>query len=49
MLMQGAAEVARCIVCLRTGAWPERLHDMEETERLILAQAEQQNLTEGRI
>jgi TRAP-type mannitol/chloroaromatic compound transport system permease small subunit len=49
MLMQGIAEVARCIVCLRTGAWPERLHDMEETERLILAQAEQQNLTEGRI
>ncbi|WP_342341668.1 hypothetical protein [Microvirga massiliensis] len=49
MLLQGAAEVVRCIVCLRNGFWPERLHDVEETERLILAQAEEQNITEGRI
>jgi TRAP-type mannitol/chloroaromatic compound transport system permease small subunit len=40
MVVQGMAEVARCIVCLRTGVWPERLSDVEETEKLILEQAE---------
>ena len=40
MVLQGVAEVARCIVCLRTGEWPQRLSDVEETEKLILEQAE---------
>lgn len=40
MVLQGLAEVARCVICLRTGAWPERLHDVEETERIILERAE---------
>ncbi|MCZ8374170.1 MAG: TRAP transporter small permease subunit [Beijerinckiaceae bacterium] len=40
MVLQGIAEVARCIVCLRTGEWPQRLSDVEETEKLILEQAE---------
>ncbi|WP_332681626.1 TRAP transporter small permease subunit [Bosea sp. (in: a-proteobacteria)] len=39
MTVQGLAEVARCIICLRTGEWPPRLHDVEETEKLILEQA----------
>ncbi len=37
MLIQGVAEVIRCIVCLREGAWPQRLHDVEELESAILA------------
>jgi len=40
MLLQGFAEAARCVICLRTGAWPQRLHDVEEIEKLILEQAE---------
>ncbi|NJN00420.1 MAG: hypothetical protein HC793_01820 [Aquincola sp.] len=40
MILQGLAEVVRCVQCLQTGAWPERLHDVEETEKLILEQAE---------
>jgi TRAP-type mannitol/chloroaromatic compound transport system permease small subunit len=40
MVLQGAAEVVRCVIALRTGVWPERLHDAEETEKLILEQAE---------
>lgn len=40
MVIQGVAEVVRCVICLRTGEWPERLHDVEETEKLILEQAE---------
>ena len=34
--IQGFAEVLRCIVCMRTGAWPVRLHDVEELENQIL-------------
>ncbi len=40
MVLQGLAEVTRCIICIRTGAWPQRLSDVEETEKLILEQAE---------
>jgi TRAP-type mannitol/chloroaromatic compound transport system permease small subunit len=30
MLIQGLAEIVRCVVCIRTGQWPERLADAEE-------------------
>ncbi|CAN1544262.1 FcbT2 TRAP-type mannitol/chloroaromatic compound transport system, small permease component [Rhabdaerophilaceae bacterium] len=40
MVLQGLAEVVRCVIALRSGVWPERLHDVEETEKLILEQAE---------
>jgi TRAP-type mannitol/chloroaromatic compound transport system permease small subunit len=36
--LQGLAEVLRCIVCLRTGGWVARLHDVEELETQILQQ-----------
>jgi TRAP-type mannitol/chloroaromatic compound transport system permease small subunit len=36
MVFQGIAEVLRCIVCLRNGDWPPRLHDVEETEKLVV-------------
>lgn len=39
MLLQGAAEIARCVLCLRTGQWPSRLHDVEELERELLERA----------
>ncbi|MDR7270368.1 TRAP-type mannitol/chloroaromatic compound transport system permease small subunit [Pelomonas saccharophila] len=32
VLMQGLSEMLRCIVCLRTGAWTERLRDAEEID-----------------
>ena len=32
VLFQGLAEITRCIVCLRTGLWPERLKDVEEID-----------------
>lgn len=45
MTLQGIVEVIRCIECIRTGQWPQRLHDVEELEKVILeqAQAQQQN------
>jgi TRAP-type mannitol/chloroaromatic compound transport system permease small subunit len=32
VMMQGIAEIIRCIVCLREGEWPARLHDVEEID-----------------
>jgi TRAP-type mannitol/chloroaromatic compound transport system permease small subunit len=32
VLLQGIAEIMRCVVCLRTGSWPERLGDVEEID-----------------
>jgi TRAP-type mannitol/chloroaromatic compound transport system permease small subunit len=40
MLLQGLAEIARCAICLSSGRWPQRLSDVEELERELIAQAE---------
>ncbi len=32
VMLQGLAEIVRCIVCLKTGAWPERLKDVAEID-----------------
>lgn len=32
LLLQGLAEIIRCIVCLKTGAWTPRLKDAEEMD-----------------
>jgi TRAP-type mannitol/chloroaromatic compound transport system permease small subunit len=34
IVTQGVAEIVRCIVCLRTGEWPMRLHDVREMDVL---------------
>lgn len=36
MFLQGFVECVRCIQCIRTGVWPQRLHDVEETESVII-------------
>ena len=36
LLLQGIAEAIRCIQCLRTGAWPQRLQDVEEMQEEIM-------------
>ncbi len=40
VLVQGFAELIRCVICLRQGEWPQRLHDVEEIEAAIIAQRE---------
>ena len=40
LLLQGIAQTIRCILCMKTGEWPPRLHDVEETERILLASRE---------
>lgn len=32
VMLQGVAEITRCVVCLRTGEWPSRLKDVAETD-----------------
>jgi TRAP-type mannitol/chloroaromatic compound transport system permease small subunit len=32
VMLQGFSEIARCLVCLRTGTWPARLEDVEEID-----------------
>jgi TRAP-type mannitol/chloroaromatic compound transport system permease small subunit len=32
VFLQGMGEIVRCVICLRTGAWPERLKDAKETD-----------------
>ena len=32
LLIQGIAEIVRCIICLKTGEWPKREHDVEEVD-----------------
>jgi TRAP-type mannitol/chloroaromatic compound transport system permease small subunit len=42
LLFQGIAEIIRCIICIRQGYWPQRLHDVEELESVILHEQEYQ-------
>jgi len=32
VMLQGVAEIVRCVVCLRTGEWPSRLKDVAEID-----------------
>jgi len=38
LAIQGLAEICRCIRCIQTGAWPRRLHDVEELEAQLIEQ-----------
>lgn len=40
MILQGIAEVLRCIICIRTGEWPQRMHDVEELQDVLLHERE---------
>ena len=36
LMIQGLAELVRCVFALRTGVWPERLADVQETEDMLM-------------
>ncbi len=40
LFIQGLAQVCRCIICIKTGDWPPRIEDVEETETILKHQAE---------
>jgi TRAP-type mannitol/chloroaromatic compound transport system permease small subunit len=39
LLIQGIAQVFRCIICIREGSWPPTPQDVEETETMLMKQA----------
>ena len=47
MILQGVAEVIRCIHTLRTGTFPQRLHDVQELENQILEDRKRAEEQEG--
>lgn len=38
LFIQGLAQMARCILCIRENKWPEKIADVEETETIIMHQ-----------
>ena len=46
MVLQGIVEVIRCIMTIRSGEWPQRLNDVEELDKIMLQEAEQQKTAE---
>ncbi|OYW30394.1 MAG: hypothetical protein B7Z51_06540, partial [Methyloversatilis sp. 12-65-5] len=32
LMLQGAVEILRCIICIRQGEWPSRVRDVEEVD-----------------
>jgi TRAP-type mannitol/chloroaromatic compound transport system permease small subunit len=43
VLLQGLAEIARCVICLRDGEFPARDHDVREMEEVALERASSQH------
>ncbi len=42
LMLQGLAEMMRCWIAMRTGAWLERLDDVQETENMLMHMDEDQ-------
>lgn len=47
LLIQGIAQVCRCLVCIRDGEWPKHPEDVEEMENLLLQGHAQEILSQG--
>lgn len=47
LLLQGIAQVMRCLVCIRTGSWPTHLDDVEELETMLIREHEREILAHG--
>ncbi len=45
LLIQGIAEVFRCILCIRNGEWLKAEVDVEETEEILIKRAAESHLT----
>ena len=47
VLIQGFSESVRCIICIRTGEFPPRLHDVQETEAKMMQKAAESAESQG--
>ena len=43
LIIQGISEVCRSIICIQEGKWPARMVVAEETEKVLMRQAESEN------
>ncbi len=48
LFIQGIAQVIRCVLCIRTGRWPKKLHDVEEMETAIQHEREYGDAAKGK-
>jgi TRAP-type mannitol/chloroaromatic compound transport system permease small subunit len=46
VLMQGLAEMLRCVVCLQTGEWTPRLKDAQESDVVVQQLASSESVDE---
>ncbi len=44
LLLQGLAEIVRCVQCIRANAWPPRLVDVEELDVALISAAQTKGL-----
>ncbi|MFN4764801.1 TRAP transporter small permease subunit, partial [Gillisia sp. Q332] len=47
LLIQGIAQVLRCVVCMRTNEWMQAADDIEETEVLLMEKGTHDVLAHG--
>ncbi|TQV74416.1 TRAP transporter small permease subunit [Denitrobaculum tricleocarpae] len=47
LFIQGLAQICRCLICMRDGAWPKAKEDVEEMEDVLLKQHEREILNHG--
>jgi len=47
LLLQGIAQVMRCIICIRTNEWPRHLEDVEELEQILIREHEREQVRHG--
>jgi TRAP-type mannitol/chloroaromatic compound transport system permease small subunit len=43
LTLQGISEVFRCVICIKTGHWPARLVVAEETEKILMRTAQDED------
>ena len=49
LLLQGIAETIRCVLCIKTGEWPARMHDVEEMEKVLIEQHQREEAEKARL
>lgn len=46
LMIQGIAQIFRCIICIREGKWPPLASDVEETETMLMKQGNSDKATD---
>ena len=49
LIIIGISEIFRCIICIKEGKWPERINDVEETEKMILRKIQKGESVKGLV